>query len=143
MGEPRRVRPNVLDPIRPNPGAAGQVLVQRFHHRRSPLQHAVHPVQGELINHHLASPVAGDQAAVPQAGEMGADSGLRLPDCKYQLAHASVAQLQEFEYPQPRRVPQNPKESSGGDGIDGTGDRRVHIWKAGYHWDEPKARRAL
>lgn len=115
------------DPLRSDPSTGRQPSRDRVHSGGRLVQHLVKPFEGKPVTHLFASALAADEAAVAQAGKVGADPRLRLSYHRDDLADGSLASAQEFEDLEPRRVSKDPEEPSRGHRLDRSEKAYTHI----------------
>src|SRR5487761_796210 len=126
------------DPVGTDPSTGRQPLRDRLEGGRSLGEEEIHALQRQVVDHLLAPPLAGDQAAVAQTGEVGADPRLGLAHLGDQLPHRHLAALeQQVEDPHPGGIAEHPEESGGRHGRDPHRYHGIHIREAGYHPADP------
>ena len=115
-------------PLGSDAGAGGEPRGDWSHGFRRPIHNSVQAVQGKPVNDLLAPPFCADKTAVAQAGKVGADPWLRLPDRGDQLAHGALAVTKQLQDLQPRRIAKDAKESSRGARLSRNKKKGIHIW---------------
>jgi mercuric reductase len=130
----------ISDPLRPDAGAAGQPFRSRLTDLTGQTKQAVEAAEAEAIDDLATVTLSGDEAAVPQAGEVGADPCLTPSHRLNEFGDRLLPQLKGREQPQPRRVGENPEEPRQRGGANGgrqRGGRYQCIWHTGYDTARP------
>src|SRR5260370_25392010 len=107
--------------------AGGEASGDGTQHFGGPIQDSGEPSERQAIDHLFALAFRGHESAVAQAGQVWADSWLRLPDDSHELPDSPFPHGQELKDLQPPGIRQNAKEARGRGGRRAMNKRGIHI----------------
>ena len=91
-------------PVRADASARRQPLSDRLQGDVRFVNDLIQAAQGEAVDHLFAAALGVDETAVPQAGQVRADPGLRLADRAHQLTNSASLILEQLQYVEPGRI---------------------------------------
>jgi hypothetical protein len=91
-------------PVRADAGTCRQALSDRLQGDVGPVNDPIQAAQGKAVGHLFAAALSVDETAMPQAGQVRANPGLRLADRAHQLTNSAFLILEQFEYVEPGRI---------------------------------------
>jgi len=104
-------------PVRTDSSARRQALSDRLQGDVGLVNDLIQAAQGEAVDHLFAAALGVDKPAVPKAGQVGADPGLRLAHRAHQLTNSAFLILEQLQYVEPGRISQNAKETCRGGAV--------------------------
>ena len=104
-------------PVRADASARRQALSDRLQGDVGLVNDPIQAAQGKAVDHLFAAAFGVDETAVPKAGKVGADPGLRLAYRAHQLTNSAFLILEQFQYVEPGRISQNAKEACRGGAV--------------------------
>jgi hypothetical protein len=120
------------DPIGTDPRAGREALGDRRQGIGGALQHASQPIEGEAVDNLLTPTLTGNEAAVPQASKVRADTGLRLTDHRHQLSNGALLNCEELKDLQPGGISENSEKTGGRRWVNPGKNVGIHIRLTGY-----------
>jgi len=91
-------------PVRADASARRQALSDRLQGDVGLVNDLIQAAQGKAVDHLFAAALGVDETAVPQAGQMRADPGLRLAHRAHQLTNGAFMLLEQLQYVEPGRI---------------------------------------